>query len=43
MDACVWSNNILQVCYLLLVILRDMAEELTSLPEQDILFTELFF
>lgn len=30
------------VCYLLLVILRYVAEELTSLPEQDILLTELF-
>lgn len=28
--------------YLLLVIHRDMAEELASLPEQDILLTELF-
>lgn len=29
------------VCYLLLVILRDVTEELTILPEQDVLLTEL--
>lgn len=28
--------------YLFVVVLRDMAEEFTRLPEQDILFTELF-
>lgn len=32
----------LHICYLLLVILRDVAEELTSLPKKDILLTELF-
>ncbi len=40
---CVWDQTcVLHVRYLLLVILRDVAEELTSLPEQDILLTELF-
>lgn len=34
--------RLMHVRYLLLVIHRDMAEELTSLPEQDILLTELF-
>lgn len=33
---------LMHVCYLLLVILGDVAEELTSLPEQDVLLTELF-
>lgn len=28
--------------YLFVVVLRDMAEEFARLPEQDILFTELF-
>lgn len=39
MDVYVSLNN---ACYLSLVILRDVAEEFTSLPEQDILLTELF-
>lgn len=34
--------NVLHVSYLLLVILRHVAKELTSLPEQDVLLAELF-
>lgn len=32
----------MHVCYLLLVILWDVAEKLTGLPEQDVLLAELF-
>lgn len=31
-----------KICYLFLVILRDVAEKLTGLPKQDILLAKLF-
>lgn len=43
MHACITQHRLLVlVWYLLVVILRDVAEKLTRLPEQDILLAELF-